>query len=125
MFLTTNRVGVLDHAFGSRIDLIIPFADLDQVARCKVWKNFINTLPEALRCIEDSDYESLSQWQCNGREIKSAVKTGLILAKSENERLHSSHLEIVLKIRKGAKELQQSQQLVTVQGHERGQMRLR
>ncbi len=107
MFLTTNRVGVLDHAFGSRIDLIIPFPNLDHLARRKVWKTFIETLPENLHCLKDSDYESLSQWGCNGREIKSAVKTSLILAKSEDEKLHLSHLETVLKIRKEASEFQQ------------------
>jgi AAA+ superfamily predicted ATPase len=110
MFLTTNRFGTLDHAFCSRIDLIIPFANLDQLARGQVWKTFIETLPGNLRSLEDADYESLSEWQCNGREIKSAVKTGLILAKSENDKLRLGHLQAVLRTRQEANEFQQRQQ---------------
>ena len=110
MFLTTNRFGALDHAFSSRIDLIIPFTNLDQPARGQVWKTFIKTLPENLRSLEDPDYESLSEWQCNGREIKSAVKTGLILAKSEHDKLRLGHLQTVLRTRQEANEFQKRQQ---------------
>jgi hypothetical protein len=110
MFLTTNRFGDLDHAFCSRIDLIVPFTNLDQLARGQVWKTFIEILPESLRSLEDADYESLSEWQCTGREIKSAVKTGLVLAKSEYDKLRLGHLQAVLRTRQEVNEFQRRQQ---------------
>ncbi|KAI0528346.1 P-loop containing nucleoside triphosphate hydrolase protein [Xylaria digitata] len=102
MFLTTNRANTLDPAFRSRIDLILDYSSLDPAARCQVWKSFIQRLPDAVRAIEDADCDRLSEWACNGREIKSAVKTGLILAKSEKAKLCLEHLETVLKVRQMA-----------------------
>lgn len=102
MFLTTNRVEGMDPAFKSRIDLIIPYSELDKPARRQVWSTFVRTLPADLHTLKDEDYDILSDRECNGREIKSMVKTGLILAKSEEAKLRREHLEVVLQIREQA-----------------------
>lgn len=41
MFLTTNRVDIIDNAFKSRISLTLEYPDLDKAARTQVWKNFL------------------------------------------------------------------------------------
>jgi hypothetical protein len=89
----------MDPAFQSRVDLILRYTDLDANASRQVRKTFIQRLPQGVQNLAEADYDSLQQWGCNGREIKSAVKTGLILAKSEKVALGLDHLETVLKVR--------------------------
>lgn len=81
MFLTTNRIQNIDDAFQSRIDLILPYSDLDPDARLQVWNNFIeksggdekfDLLPGDIKCLAD--------YPLNGREIKNLVKSALLIA---------------------------------------------
>ncbi|RWA09460.1 hypothetical protein EKO27_g5647 [Xylaria grammica] len=96
LFLTTNRVATIDTAFESRIDLIIPYDDFDQAARRQVWVNFANSLVGGAHELCGADFKELSEQKLNGREIKSTVKTGLMLAQSEGKTLGMEHLRIVL-----------------------------
>ncbi|KAI0868811.1 P-loop containing nucleoside triphosphate hydrolase protein [Hypoxylon argillaceum] len=109
LFLTTNRVATIDPAFESRIDLIIPFDALDQAARREVWTNFTNRLGGSHELC-DADFDELSQQRLNGREIKSSVKTALMLAKSEEKRLQMEHLRTVLRVRQRAADYLQSKE---------------
>lgn len=102
LFLTTNRAATLDAAFESRIDLIIPYEDLDHLARLEVWHNFAKKLGGATHELCDADFEELSQRRLNGREIKSTIKTALMLATSEGQALQMQHINVVLDIRQRA-----------------------
>ncbi|KAI0547031.1 hypothetical protein F4679DRAFT_378080 [Xylaria curta] len=102
LFLTTNRVATIDAAFESRIDLIIPYDDFDQAARRQVWANFADRLVGGTHELCDADFHELSQQKLNGREIKSIIKTGLMLANSEGKKLQMEHLKVVLDVRQQA-----------------------
>jgi SpoVK/Ycf46/Vps4 family AAA+-type ATPase len=96
MFLTTNRPDTIDPAFESRIDLILEYPDLDHAARYAVWKNFLDNIPQKQMKLTDEDVHELAKTESNGREIKSAVKLGQILAQRRNEALDVGILHMVL-----------------------------
>lgn len=83
LFLTTNRASDIDFAFQSRIDLFLPYQDLDMGARRRIWDNFITRagrehfLPPSGDMNEHLD--RLSRLALNGREIKNLVKTSQLL----------------------------------------------
>ncbi|KAI1418817.1 hypothetical protein F5Y12DRAFT_781101, partial [Xylaria sp. FL1777] len=99
MFLTTNRITAIDGAFKSRIDLILPYLDLDQTSRRKIWVNFIQKLEPGVASISDNDLDEFSRTPLNGREIKNSIKTALVLA-DRDKPLKRKHIEVVLNIRK-------------------------
>lgn len=99
MFLTTNRIDAIDMAFKSRIDLILPYHDLDESARRNVWVNFISHLALEASEIRDSDFDELAKSELNGRETKNSIKTAQVLVAGEGP-LTMKHLQIVLNIRK-------------------------
>jgi hypothetical protein len=100
MFLTTNRISAIDSAFKGRIDLILPYYNLDKNARKSVWNNFIKRLgPEAAE-VGEEDFDVLAEDEINGREIKNTIKTALVLAERKKEPLKLEHLRVVLDIRK-------------------------
>jgi SpoVK/Ycf46/Vps4 family AAA+-type ATPase len=92
----------MDAAFESRIDLILPYDDLDEATRRHIWTNFVNTLDSGVHELCDADFGELSQQELNGREIKSVMKTALMLADSEGEKLQMEHLRTVLGVRQRA-----------------------
>ncbi|RSL61419.1 hypothetical protein CEP51_013638 [Fusarium floridanum] len=98
LFLTTNRVSSIDPAFKSRLDLIMPYKELDWTARRKVWTNFISGLPQGAADLSEDDYDELAKKDMNGRDIKNVIKTGLILA-GRDVPLTMRQLEIMLKLR--------------------------
>ncbi|KAH0557005.1 hypothetical protein GP486_005209 [Trichoglossum hirsutum] len=99
MFLTTNRIRAIDPAFKSRIDITLPYNDLDESARRQVWANFIGCLAPGTHAITDGDINKLAECPLNGREIKNSIKIAQVLA-SNDERLSMGHLETVVGIRK-------------------------
>jgi SpoVK/Ycf46/Vps4 family AAA+-type ATPase len=100
MFLTTNRISAIDTAFKGRIDLILPYYDLDEDSRKNVWKNFINRLDPGLTEVSQDDFDVLAKNEMNGREIKNSIKTAMVLAEHKKEPLKLEHLRVVLDIRK-------------------------
>ena len=80
MFLTTNRVGSIDTAFQSRIDLFLPYRHLTSEARPEVWLNFIQHAGQDRFDITDEGLHHLSQLPLNGREIKNLIKTAQLLS---------------------------------------------
>jgi len=100
MFMTTNRISVIDTAFKSRIDLILPFYGLDESSRRSVWANFIRHLGSDSANVGDSELDVLAREEMNGREIKNTIKTAMVLAKRKAEPLQLAHLRVVLDIRK-------------------------
>lgn len=105
LVLTTNRVSSLDSAFESRIDIFLNYNELTSSGRARVLTNFLDTLPSEDVDVSAEDVALLVKNPLNGRQIKSAVKTALILAHSEGVKLQKSHLEIVLDIREKGKAL--------------------
>ncbi|KAK6852737.1 hypothetical protein PG990_010388 [Apiospora arundinis] len=80
LFLTTNRISSIDHAFQSRVDLFLPYHDLTNAARRQVWENFIDRAGRDKFDINDESLEKLSQLNLNGREIKNLIKSAQLLS---------------------------------------------
>ncbi|KAM0810538.1 putative AAA+ ATPase domain-containing protein [Seiridium cardinale] len=80
LFLTTNRVSSIDHAFQSRVDLFLPYHDLEPKARRQVWENFIDRAGRDNFEVDDSSLEKLSHLSLNGREIKNLIKSAQLLS---------------------------------------------
>lgn len=104
--MTTNRYTAIDPAFKSRLDLILPFEDLDSTARRSIWKTFLDRVPPKQIRITDEDVEKLAEWKLNGREIKNMVKTSRLLAASMNSPLLVEHIQRLRKIREKADALE-------------------
>jgi AAA+ superfamily predicted ATPase len=98
LFLTTNRVAVLDKALDSRIHLKISYPDLDEAARLRVWRNLTSLLPAALVGLDASELEFLARRTMNGREIKNVLKAAQLLASGNDKPLGLEHVETVLRI---------------------------
>lgn len=101
MFLTSNRIRDFDTAFESRIHLTIHYPPLDIQSRLHVWKTFVQ-MGDAKMRLSDEDLESLARIEVNGRQIKNIVKTARLLSKQEKEPLAREHVEMVLRVKKGA-----------------------
>jgi SpoVK/Ycf46/Vps4 family AAA+-type ATPase len=93
LFMTTNRQDSIDAAFKSRIHLTIVFPDLSVSTRKQIWTRFVHSCENTLA---PRDFDTLSNIEMNGREIKNMVKTGQLLAKRENKPLSIDHFKIVL-----------------------------
>jgi SpoVK/Ycf46/Vps4 family AAA+-type ATPase len=83
IFLTTNRISSIDHAFQSRVDLFLPYRDLTSDARRQVWENFINHAGRDKFELTDTSLDQLSQLKLNGREIKNLIKSAQLLSMKE------------------------------------------
>ncbi|KAL2148037.1 hypothetical protein VTI28DRAFT_93 [Corynascus sepedonium] len=79
LFLTTNRFTRIDHAFQSRVDLFLPYQDLDAATRKQIWNNFIEHFGRDKFDISTEDVDRLSQLPINGREIKNLIKSAQLL----------------------------------------------
>lgn len=80
LFLTTNRISSIDHAFQSRVDLFLPYRDLLPDARRQVWENFMEKAGRDRFELTDGSLEELSQLRLNGREIKNLIKSAQLLS---------------------------------------------
>ncbi|KAM0562014.1 hypothetical protein ACHAPJ_002456 [Fusarium lateritium] len=100
MFLTTNRVSTFDPAFESRIHLTIHYPKLDFSSRFHIWKTFV-TLGSDNGGLSEADIEELAHEELNGRQIKNVVKTARLLAANERAGLAMSHVNTVLRIKRG------------------------
>ncbi|KAF5976572.1 TOB3 (member of AAA-ATPase family) [Fusarium coicis] len=100
MFLTTNRVSAFDPAFESRIHLTIHYPNLDYTSRLHIWKTFVNIRNDGSSLSED-ELDELAGVELNGRQIKNVVKTARLLAAHEKTQLAMSHINTVLRIKKG------------------------
>lgn len=98
LFLTTNRVAVLDKALESRIHLKISYPELDREARVRVWRNLIDMLPSSNIGLDLSDLEVLAEKKMNGREIKNVIKAAQLLASGQETALGLEHIDTVLRI---------------------------
>ncbi|KAH8683746.1 hypothetical protein BGZ61DRAFT_507865 [Ilyonectria robusta] len=80
LFLTTNRISSIDHAFQSRVDLFLPYHNLTSAARRQVWENFIERAGRHKFDVSDASLEKLAELKLNGREIKNLIKSAQLLS---------------------------------------------
>lgn len=90
LFLTTNRIGQIDEAFMSRVHAVIGFDVLDENSRKLIWTNLLKKLsderdtiaitPGVVQYLESPE---ILQLKWNGREIRNAFQTAVILAEHE------------------------------------------
>ncbi|SCV34357.1 related to TOB3 (member of AAA-ATPase family) [Fusarium fujikuroi] len=111
LILTSNRVGIFDEAFKSRIQLNLRYKNLDRDQRLQIWKNFFTRLR---RLEEDASQrhsgvsygakvdemlgrlDELAEANLNGRQIRNAVSTARQLARYQKEPLSYKHLTVVI-----------------------------
>ncbi|KLU90774.1 hypothetical protein MAPG_10625 [Magnaporthiopsis poae ATCC 64411] len=84
VFLTTNRMADIDHAFQSRVDLFLHYGDLGVDAKRQIWQNFTGRAGYADKFEIDAEgYDRLALLELNGREIKNLVKNALRLSSND------------------------------------------
>ena len=89
LFLTTNRFSSIDHAFQSRVDLFLPYYDLDAASRRQVWQNFFAHFGQhKFRGVTEREMDRLCDLNLNGREIKNLCKTALLLSEKGDAKGH-------------------------------------
>jgi len=100
LILTSNRVGIFDEAFKSRIQVSLHYEDHTASARKAIWKNFITMLENAEANVNigelEDHLEDLAQEEMNGRQIRNAMTTARQLAVHRKQRLDWTHLEQAL-----------------------------
>lgn len=102
LILTSNRVGMFDEAFKSRIQVALHYENLTRSDRKKIWQNFLDMLEEDE---EDVNFDEirlrlndLAGKEINGRQIRNVLTTARQLAMFRNERLDYHHLEQALAV---------------------------
>ncbi|KAF2239766.1 P-loop containing nucleoside triphosphate hydrolase protein [Viridothelium virens] len=102
LILTSNRVGIFDEAFKSRIQVALHYENLTRSTRKKIWQNFLDMLEEDE---EDVNYDEikfhlddLAGKELNGRQIRNVLTTARQLAIYRNERLDWKHLAQALAV---------------------------
>ncbi|KAK2031771.1 P-loop containing nucleoside triphosphate hydrolase protein [Colletotrichum zoysiae] len=118
MILTSNRVGIFDEAFKSRIQLTLHYKNLEQWQRLRIWENFLTRmekLEERRKARKDDGAKvstslrfgvdakgirdrinELAAANLNGREIRNALSTARQLAVHRKQRLEFQHIERVI-----------------------------
>ena len=106
LFLTTNRAAAFDQAFQSRIHVSLGLPVLDQIRRIKVWDIFVGELA-AKKGYTAEKHDELrglirSKWskeQLNGRQIRNAVRTALVVAEEKGRKVvGDEEVGVVLRI---------------------------
>lgn len=99
LILTTNRVGMFDEAFKSRVQLAIHFPSLGQEQRLQIWSNFIESMESEVNIHGIRKmYTILSMAHLNGRQIRNTIKTARQLALFKKEVMGYTHLQETIKI---------------------------
>ncbi|KAK2469187.1 hypothetical protein H9L39_19168 [Fusarium oxysporum f. sp. albedinis] len=111
LILTSNRIGIFDEAFKSRIQLNLRYKNLDRDQRLQIWENFFTRLrrleKEAFTRYSRFSYganideilgklNELAEANLNGRQIRNAVSTARQLARYQKEPLSYKHLTVVI-----------------------------
>ncbi|KAM0718471.1 hypothetical protein Q7P37_005541 [Cladosporium fusiforme] len=120
LFLTTNRVGVFDEAFKSRIHMALYYPPLNWPTTEKIWRNLIRRTCESSTTVKCKPDELIEfAWKLyeeqdknlnstgpvwNGRQIRNAFQSAIALARSEcsetqeSVMVQPSHFETVAKV---------------------------
>ena len=102
LILTSNRVGMFDEAFKSRIQVALHYENLNRASRKKIWQNFIDMLEEDDEDVNFDEIklhlDDLAGKELNGRQIRNVLTTARQLAIFRNERLDWEHLVQALSV---------------------------
>ncbi|MCJ1240999.1 hypothetical protein MMC14_009003 [Varicellaria rhodocarpa] len=102
LILTSNRVGMFDEAFKSRIQVALHYESLNRSARKNIWQNFLDMLEEDEESVNFDEIklhlDDLAGKELNGRQIRNVLTTARQLAIFRNERLDWGHLEQALAV---------------------------
>lgn len=119
LILTSNRVGIFDEAFKSRIQLSLRYKSLDKSQRLQIWINFLKRLEQlederldAERRGDQKDgtmsgygvnideirgkIEELANESINGRQIRNTISTARQLAMYQRKKLGYEHIQAVI-----------------------------
>lgn len=121
IFLTTNLLQDIDHAFLSRIHIHLRYPDLSPSSRLSIWKDVLHQKPAFLEAtngqehvrngersspvpvhdtvpneLPEEDLLELARWRLNGREIKNVIKVGRLWCLYNKRPLSKSRLETVI-----------------------------
>lgn len=101
LILTSNRVGIFDEAFKSRIQVALHYPTLDRLSRRKIWQNFFDMLRVDEEDVDFVDLAShmdeLADKEMNGRQIRNVLTTARQLALFKKETLDWGHVEQAIK----------------------------
>ena len=120
LILTSNRVGIFDEAFKSRVQLALHYPPLEEKDRWKVWNNFISQLDQQQEGTADNETagtkladgerinikdlqrnrDVLAREKVNGRQIRNAITTARQLALHRHQELSYQHLEQAILVAK-------------------------
>lgn len=78
LFLTTNRMNIIDNAIKSRIHVSLDYDELDFGARKRLWQSFL--VKAGVPAADNEELNTLSQRELNGREIKNIIKVAVTSA---------------------------------------------
>lgn len=96
LILTSNRVGMFDEAFKSRIQVALHYENLNRSSRKKIWQNFIEMLEDDEEDVNFDEIklhlDDLAGKELNGRQIRNVLTTARQLAIFRKERLDWEHL---------------------------------
>lgn len=102
LILTTNRIGLFDEAFKSRIQLAVAFPKLNTIDRKMIWHDIIVDISEADRR-RSFDRKALihrlndlARPELNGRQIRNVVQCALRLADEKDEALSYAHFQALI-----------------------------
>lgn len=104
LILTTNRIGLFDEAFKSRIQLAVHYPTLDVAGRRKVWRDALNSMPSVVGELEIDlpdlldHHDELASKPLNGRQIRSTVHSAMQLATHDKAKLQIEHFNDVIDI---------------------------
>jgi SpoVK/Ycf46/Vps4 family AAA+-type ATPase len=102
LILTSNRIGMFDEAFKSRIQVALHYENLTRPSRKKIWQNFLEMLEEDEEDVNFDEIklhiDDLAGRELNGRQIRNILTTARQLAIYRNERLDWKHLEQALAV---------------------------
>lgn len=112
IFLTTNLLEDLDHAFLSRIHMHFRYPVLQIDSRLRIWKDTIDPKSDSSPAnytkddsgqqvhpqveMSEEDLNILASWELNGREIKNVVKVGKLWCQYNKYTLTRSRLETAI-----------------------------
>ena len=98
LFMTANRMLVLDKAVESRIHIRIKYPELDTTSRRRIWRNFMDLLPKENVKLSEEDLDLLAERPMNGRQIKNVIKTAELLSIVQQQPLGLTQIDTVLRI---------------------------
>ena len=103
-FTATSLTSKFEPLLTTQFDLVIPVPALDAESRRLVWEDAINyALPLKQRNFKGEDLDRLAEKELSAREIKSALKMALMLARNQGAVLKLEHVQRVIAVKEKGK----------------------